>query len=128
MKEIMAIIRMDMINTTKDALVEAGFMAMNCKKVLGRGKKKVDFEFIEMATKGTVELSSLRLAEYLSEGHRLISKRLISIVVKDENAQDVVNTIIKVNSKGKAGDGKIFVVPVSDVYTIRTGEWGEKAI
>lgn len=42
MKEVMAIIRMNMINKTKDALAEAGLGSLTCRKVFGRGKKAVN--------------------------------------------------------------------------------------
>jgi nitrogen regulatory protein PII 2 len=128
MKEIMAVIRMDMINKTKDALLLEGFSSINCRKVLGRGKKKVDFTLIEnMLTDGMVQ-ESPRTAEAMTEGHRLIPKRLISLVVKDHEAAPVVDTIIRINSKGRQGDGKIFVMPVNDAIRVRTGESGEDAI
>lgn len=127
MKEVLAIIRMDMINKTKDALLKEGFAALNCRKVLGRGKKKVDFSILENMVRGT-EISSPVVAEAMSEGHRLIPKRLLSIVVADEDVKKVVDTIIETNSKGKPGDGKIFVMPISDAIRVRTGETGEVAI
>ena len=127
MKEVMAVIRMDMVNKTKEALVLEGFSSMNCRKVLGRGKKKVDFSLIESMISGS-EIASPILAENLSEGHRLIPKRLISLVVKEEEVKPVVDVLIRVNSKGKPGDGKIFVMPVTDAVRVRTGETGELAI
>lgn len=127
MKEVMAVIRMDMINKTKEALLLEGFSSLNCRKVLGRGKKKVDFSLIEGMMAG-VEVSSPVVAENLSEGHRLIPKRLISLVVKDDEVKRVVETIISINSKGKPGDGKIFVMPILDAVKVRTGEKGEEAI
>lgn len=127
MKEVMAVIRMDMINKTKQALLLEGFPALNCRKVLGRGKKKVDFSLIESIITGS-DITSPTLAEAVSEGHRLIPKRLVSLVVKDEEVKKVVGVIIEVNSKGKPGDGKIFVAPVSDCIRVRTGENGEIAI
>jgi nitrogen regulatory protein PII 2 len=36
-----------------------------------------------------------------------------------------VEILIKVNKTGKSGDGKIFVMPVSDSIRIRTGEAGQ---
>ncbi len=128
MKEVLAVIRMDMINKTKEALLSEGFPAINCRKVLGRGKKKVDFTLIENMISGQVDIPSPVLGEALSEGHRLIPKRLISLVVKDDEVKKVVDSIISVNSKGKPGDGKIFVMPVSDAIRVRTGESGEVAI
>lgn len=127
MKEVMAVIRMDMVNKTKEALLLEGLSSMNCRKVLGRGKKKVDFSFIEGIIAGS-EITSPVIAENLSEGHRLIPKRLISLVVQDSEVKKAVETLIRINSKGKPGDGKIFVMPVTDAIRVRTGESGELAI
>ncbi len=127
MKEVMAVIRMDMITKTKEALLKEGFPAMNCRKVLGRGNKKVDFSLIENIIAGN-ELASPTIAEAISEGHRLIPKRLLSIVVKDDEVQNLVNVIISVNQKGNPGDGKIFVLPITDCIRVRTGESGEIAL
>lgn len=126
MKEIMAIIRLNMINKTKDALLKEGFPSITCRKVLGRGKKKVDFSLIDVISQNVMEPP--RLAEELSEGHRLIPKRLLTMVVKDEDVKKVVDTIMSVNSTGNPGDGKIFVLPVMEVIRVRTGETGETAI
>jgi nitrogen regulatory protein PII 2 len=127
MKEVIAIIRMDMINKTKEALLKAGFPALTATKVLGRGKKKVNFTLIEDLIAES-DYSSPALAESISEGHRLIPKRLLSIVVKDNEVGHLVETIIAVNQKGSPGDGKIFVLPVTDSVRVRTGENGEIAI
>ncbi len=127
MKEIVAVIRMDMINKTKDALLLENISSLNCRKVLGRGKKKVDFSLIEGIITGS-DVSSPVLAEAISEGHRLIPKRMISLVVKDDEVKKVIDIIININSKGNPGDGKIFVMPVMDAVRIRTGEIGDEAI
>lgn len=127
MKEVMAIIRMDKINKTKEALLMEGFSSLNCRKVLGRGKKKVDFSMIEGMMAG-VEISSPVVAENLTEGHRLIPKRLISMVIKDDEVKKAVDAIMTVNSQGRPGDGKIFVMPIFDAVRVRTGEAGEQAI
>lgn len=128
MKEVLAIIRMNMINKTKEALLLEGFSSLNCRKVSGRGKKKVDFTIIERMISDGVEISSPSVAEVISEGHRLIPKRLISLVVKDDEVKKVVETIINTNSFGKPGDGKIFVMPMIDAIRVRTGETGVEAI
>ncbi|MCX7841666.1 MAG: P-II family nitrogen regulator [Clostridia bacterium] len=128
MKEVMAVIRMDMINKTKESLLSEGFPAINCRKVQGRGKKKVDFSIIEQMISEGIEYTSPKAAEVISEGHRLIPKRLLSVVVKDEDTKKVIDTIISVNSKGRPGDGKIFILPVLDAIRVRTGESGEDAL
>ncbi len=127
MKEVMAIIRMNKVNQTKKALLEDGFPSITCRKVLGRGKKKIDYSLIEGVINGN-EIQNSKISEQLSEGHRLISKRVFTIVVKDEEVEKVVDTIMKVNSTGNPGDGKIFVLPVSEAIRVRTKETGEKAI
>jgi nitrogen regulatory protein PII 2 len=127
MKEVMAVIRINMINQTKQSLMAEGFPALNCRKVLGRGKKRVDFSLIESMVSG-MEAASPVLAETITEEHRLIPKRLLSVVVKDEDVKKVVEAIIRTNSKGNPGDGKIFVMPVSDTVRIRTGETGDQAV
>ena len=126
MKEVMAIIRLNMIGKTKEALLENGFPAMTCCKVLGRGKAKVDFSLVDAGLfEGNIES---RLAEQLSEGHRLIPKRLVSVVVKDEDVKKAVDAILAVNSTGNPGDGKIFVLPEAETIRVRTAETGEAAI
>ncbi|MCX8131556.1 MAG: P-II family nitrogen regulator [Clostridia bacterium] len=127
MKEVMAVIRMNMINQTKQALLADGFPALNCRKVIGRGRKKVDFSLIQNMITGMQSAPPV-VAETITEEHRLIPKRLLSLVVKDDEVKKAVDTIIRVNSKGNPGDGKIFVMPVSETVRIRTGEMGEDAV
>lgn len=127
MKEITAIIRMNMISNTKEALSKNGFPSITCRKVMGRGKKKVDFYIINSEAESNLAQDKLK-AEELSETHRLIPKRMITILVNDEDVQKVVNTIIEVNHTGNPGDGKIFVTNVVDVARVRTGERGCAAI
>ncbi|MFP4016340.1 MAG: P-II family nitrogen regulator [Halanaerobiales bacterium] len=127
MKEVIAIIRMEMINKTKKALSLEGFDSMNCRKVSGRGKKKVDYELVNQLLAGE-EIKSPTIAQSLSEGHRLVPKRLLSIVVKDDDLEKLVKTIININKKGNPGDGKIFVIDIEETIRVRTGESGEEAI
>lgn len=124
MQEVMAIIRMDMIGKTKEALAIASFPALHAMKVMGRGKKKVDFALIE-SMMSDLNVSSPFIAESLTEGHRLIPKRLLSIIVRDDDVKKLVDIIIEVNQKGHPGDGKIFVLPVEDSIRVRTGESGD---
>lgn len=129
MKEVMAIIRMNMINKTKDALAEAGFGSLTCRKVFGRGKKAVNYEIIkEIMTQTEAQLASPQLAESISEGHRLIQKRLLTLIVNDDESDKVVDIIMKTSSTGNSGDGKIFVMSVEDSIRVRTGEKGIMAL
>lgn len=117
MKEITAIVRMNMVGLTAEALKEIGFASFTCRKVLGRGKKKVDFTpaHWDSNTKPYTQ-------QEISDQHRLISNRMFTIVVNDEDVDEVVETIIKINQTKNPGDGKIFVRDISEVIRVRTGE------
>jgi nitrogen regulatory protein PII 2 len=124
MKQVVAIIRMNMVNRTKEALVAAGFSSVTVRKVLGRGKGNVDFRVLHGAEAGHTEA----IARLKDDGPMLIPKRMMTVVVAGEAVTKVVETIIKANQTGKPGDGKIFVLPVSESIRIRTGEAGETAL
>jgi nitrogen regulatory protein PII 2 len=120
MKEVMAVIRMNMINRTKRALSEAGFPSLTATgRVMGRGKGLVDFRVIQGATDGYPEAIS-----QLSENPQMVPKRMITLIVEDHKVDKAVKALIKCNQSGNAGDGKIFVLPVLDSYRVRTGERG----
>jgi len=124
MKEVMAVIRINKMNETKRALAEAGFPSITATgRVLGRGKGLVDLKVLEGATKGHQEAIS-----QLGGAPRLMPKRLLTLVVKDDKVELAVKTLIKVNSNGNAGDGKIFVMPVADSYRVRTAERGDATL
>jgi nitrogen regulatory protein PII 2 len=123
MKEVMAIIRMNMMNKTRQALSDVGISSMTAKDVLGRGKGLVDYSLLEGAEKGYEEAIS-----QLGQSQRLIPKRLLVIVVRDKLVPKTVSTIIKVNQTGKSGDGKIFVMPVTDSFSVRTSEGGDTVL
>ncbi len=123
MKEIMAIIRMNMINPTKKALTEVGVSSMSVTNALGRGKGLVDLSLLKGAEQGYEEAIS-----QLGQSQRLIPKRMIYIVSKDKYVDKIVKTIIRVNQTGKPGDGKIFVMPAADSISVRTGEDGDPTL
>ncbi|AKL94864.1 nitrogen regulatory protein PII [Clostridium aceticum] len=127
MKEIMSIIRMSMVNKTKAALAAEGFPAFTCAKVSGRGKKQMHYQIIEEGFLAGENISTA-VAESISEEHRLLPKRWISITVPEEDVAKVVDVIINVNQTGHPGDGKIFVLPMEEAIRIRTGEAGDSAI
>jgi len=120
MKEIMAIVRINMMNKTKAALAEAGISSVTAREALGRGKGLVDLSLLEGAEKGYEEAIA-----QLGQSQRLIPKRIFFIVVPDRLVHKTVQTIIGVNRTSKSGDGKIFVMPVMDSVRVRTGESGD---
>lgn len=123
MKEILAIIRMDMMGKTKKALTDAGIISMNAGACLGRGKGLVDITLLKGAEKGYEEAIN-----QLGQAGKLIPKRLLNIVLPDIHVKKAIRAIIETNQTGRSGDGKIFVMPVNDAIGVRTGETGDKTL
>jgi nitrogen regulatory protein PII 2 len=123
MKEVMAVIRMNMINKTKRALSDAGITSFTARECLGRGKGLVDFKVLRGAELGYEEAIAK-----LEQPQRLIPKRWLTIIVPDKLVKKTLDVLIKTNQTGKSGDGKIFVLPIQDAYRIRTGDHGDKVL
>ena len=123
MKEIMAVVRINMMNKTKKALADAGITSVTARDGLGRGKGLVDLTLLEGAEKGYEEAVA-----QLGQSQRLIPKRIFFVVVPDKLVSKTVKTIMQVNHTGKSGDGKIFVPPVADAIRVRTGEAGDAVL
>ena len=123
MKEVIAIVRMNMMNQTKKALTEAGVAAFFAHEANGRGVGFINTHILAGAEDGYEEAASL-----LGEKGKLYPKRVVTIVVEDDLVDTVVDSIISVNKTGKPGDGKIFILPLKDAVRVRTGETGTKSI
>ena len=112
MKKIEAIIKPFKLDEVREVLSELGIMGLTATEVKGFGRQK-----------GHTEL--YRGAEYVVD---FLPKVKLDIVVADEMADKVIESIIKTAHTGKIGDGKIFVMNVEDAIRIRTGEKGNEAI
>jgi nitrogen regulatory protein P-II 1 len=112
MKKIEAIIKPFKLDEVKEALSKAGVQGMTITEVKGFGRQK-----------GHTEL--YRGAEYVVD---FLPKVKIEILVDDDKAADVADTIITAARTGRIGDGKIFIMPMDEVVRIRTGERGSDAI
>lgn len=126
MKEIVAIIKMNKINDTKEALIKAGFPGFNAMKVAGRGRQAIEAQVVEALNEHPEDTAAV--LPLLARIPNLIPKRLISLVVPDDLAKTVVDIIIKANQTKNPGDGKVFVLPVTESIRIRTREQGDFAI
>jgi nitrogen regulatory protein P-II 1 len=113
MKKIEAIIRPEKLNDVKDALEAAGVLGLNIVHVTGRGAQKGIVHGGRGGETYTVDM---------------LPKLKIEVVVKDADADRVVDIILTSARTGNIGDGKIFVMPVEDAVRVRTGERGEVAV
>ncbi len=123
MKEVIAIVRINKMNQTKQALTDCGVNAFFAHEAHGRGRGFAAPEVLEGVEQGYEEAAAL-----LGETGKLYPKRLVTVVVEDAQVGCVVETIINANRTGKPGDGKVFVLPVADACRVRTGECGRTAI
>jgi nitrogen regulatory protein PII 2 len=116
MKEVLAIIQMNKMESTKDALEVIGIPSITVYKASGRGKQK------------GLQIPHPSQLDSTNKNMKFIPKRMISVMVEDEFVPAVVAVITKVNRTGNFGDGRIFVCPVEESVRIRTGERGSVAI
>jgi nitrogen regulatory protein PII 2 len=122
MKEIIAIIRPNKVEETKETLEKLGFPSITAHRVQGRGRQR------GIAGEVQFNISPELLAKGKSAGMKYVPKRLLHIIIPNDAVDPVVKAIIKVNQTAQIGDGKIFVCPVDTAVRIRTDEVGESAI
>ncbi len=102
---VRAIIRPEKTNEVLAALMYAGFPAVTKMDVYGRGKQR-----------------GMKIGEVTYDE---LPKEMIITVIEDGDKDFVIETILKSarsGSKGAFGDGKIFVSPVDEVYTVSSGQ------
>lgn len=102
---IRAIVRPEKVSTVLSELTDAGYPAVTKITVMGRGKQR-----------------GVKVGEVFYDE---IPKEMLMMVVNDEEKEDAINLIMKNAKTGMAGafgDGKIFISPVEEVYTISSGE------
>ena len=112
LKKIEAIIKPFKLEEVKEALTEVGIEGMTVTEVKGFGRQK-----------GHTEI--YRGSEYTVD---FLPKIKLEIILAEASVDKAVVAIVKAAKTGKIGDGKIFVLPVSEVIRIRTEDKGEKAI
>ena len=112
MKQITAIIKPFKLDEVREALAEVGVTGLTVTEVKGFGRQK-----------GHTEL--YRGAEYVVD---FLPKVKIEVVVRDEQVEPAIDSIVKAARTGKIGDGKIFVTSVEQVIRIRNSETGEAAV
>jgi len=111
MKKIEAIIRKTKFDDVKDSLKEAGIDFFSYWDVRGIGQARQ-----ERVYRGIIYDTSS------------IERIKLSIIVRDKNVDKTVGAILHSAQTGEIGDGKIFIVDISQSYRIRTGESGDESL
>ncbi|MBI2936390.1 MAG: P-II family nitrogen regulator [Chloroflexi bacterium] len=113
MKKVEAIIRPERLERVKEALAAAGFVGLNVMNVTGRGTQRgITYEG-RAGERFVVDM---------------LAKVKLETVVRDADAQRVVDIIVQAARTGAVGDGKIFVYSVENAIRVRTGEQGDRAL
>ena len=116
MKEVIAMIRPGRAKLTKQKLSDKGFASYTEERVSGRGKQK------------GLQYSSGGSDSNGVQGISFLPKRMLTVVVNDEDVDQVVAVLVESNRTGEIGDGKIFICPVQDTIRIRTDERRREAL
>lgn len=101
---IRSIVRPEKVDNVMAALMEAGFPGVTKMSVVGRGKQR-----------------GIKIGEITYDE---IPKEMLITVVRVPDKDFVIRTIVnaaRTGEKGQYGDGKIFVGPVEEAYTISSG-------
>lgn len=101
---VRSIVRPEKADAVMKALFEAGYPAVTKVPVCGRGKQR-----------------GLKVGEVTYDE---LPKEMLMTVVPEAEKDFVVKTVLgvaKTSESGNFGDGKIFVSPVEEVYTISSG-------
>ena len=104
MQLIRAIIRPEKVDEVVDSLDAKGFPAFTRIDVFGRGKQK-----------------GIRIGPTVYDE---LAKVMLMIAINNEDSDEIVKIIEESARTGSFGDGKIFIGPINEAYTIRTGEMG----
>lgn len=104
MKMIRAVIRPEAVDKVADSLEAGGFTALTRIEVFGRGKQK-----------------GIKVGNVVYDN---LPKTMLMLVVDDDLVEKSIEIIEGAARTGNIGDGKIFVSPVDEAYTIRTGQRG----
>jgi nitrogen regulatory protein P-II 1 len=109
---ITAVIQPGKLEPVKTALAGMGVSGMTISSASGIGRQR-----------GHVE--SYRGAEYRVDS---VEKVRLEVLANDEDVEWLVNEIVAAAHTGRTGDGKVWVVPVSQVIRVSTGERGPAAV
>ena len=112
MKKVEAIIKPFTLDAVRAELEQVGISGLTTYEVKGFGRQK-----------GRTEL--YRGSEYIIDFKPKIK---LEVIIRDEQADAVVEAIIRRARTGRIGDGKIYVSDILDVIRIRTDEHGEAAV
>ena len=112
MKQVIAIVKPFLAEKVLESLRRAPLEALMVREVKGFGRQKS-------------YLDQYGDSEY---SQAFLPKVEISLWVDDTRSEEIVRKIVEVARTGRIGDGKIFIMPISQFETIDIGEAGEAEV
>jgi len=112
MKYVIAVIQPDRLDEVLERLTEAKIHLVTVSNALGRGRQK-----------GISEVYRSH-----KETGSLLKKVKLEIGINDDYVQPALDAIVGGAQSGQIGDGKIFVVDLTECVRISSGETGDTAI
>ena len=103
MKMVMAIVRPEKAYEVNRALTEAGYGASTRWSVSGRGKQH------------GIQVGDIVYDE--------MTKNILIVVCDDSEKNEIIDVIMdtaQTGETGNSGDGRIFVLPIEECYTVST--------
>ncbi|SED24222.1 P-II family nitrogen regulator [Streptomyces sp. PAN_FS17] len=112
MKLITAVVKPHRLDEIKEALQAFGVHGLTVTEASGYGRQR-----------GHTEV--YRGAEYTVD---LVPKIRIEVLAEDDDAEQLIDVIVKAARTGKIGDGKVWSLSVETAVRVRTGERGPDAL
>ena len=116
MKELVLIIRPEMLESLKAILDDVHCGGMTVSSVMGCGTQR------GAATDAVNQIRGFKV------NINLLPKIQASVVVPNDRVEDIIASVRERMADGRVGDGKIFIKDVADAVRIRTGERGDVAL
>ncbi|MGE5290107.1 MAG: P-II family nitrogen regulator [Micromonosporaceae bacterium] len=117
MKLITAIVKPEKLDELIQSVIDAGVRGLTVTDVRGFGRQFGQLTAAWHAAGVTTERQTA-----------LLPKIRLDIVVLDDDAETMIETIAKCANTGTIGDGKVWVTEVDSVLRVRTGERDRDAI
>ena len=104
MKLVKCIVRIDRVDETTDAIRQLDVSGITVTQVGGHGRSPNP-------------MGVFRSQEYEI---RYLPQMMIDVVVDDAVVDDVIRTVMEKARTGQPGDGRVFIIPVEEAYSVRT--------
>ena len=112
MRLVTALVKPFKLDEVKEALTDLGLPGITITESKGFGRQR-----------GHTEV--YRGAEYTVE---FVPKVRIEVLIDDDAARQVADTIVNAARTGQIGDGKVWISPVDTIIRVRTGELDHDAL